>query len=114
MKVIEDLVDDRFGLKGLPFARLVLDEDSKIILLYQDFKGPSKPPRKIGNIYLSVGDIRIRSEQILFLTGNNRTAFNPLLSCEDPARGKPFENSQEAVEAIRGKLDLVLARPRLR
>lgn len=113
MKVIENLVDDRFGIRGVPMALLVIDRARNITIRYEQFQGPAKPPRKIGNIHATDGDVRIRSEQIMHLNGN-RIGFDPLLVFDNPSLGEDYENSQEAANAIITRLTRILSNPQRR
>ena len=110
MKAIEDLVYGRFGLKGIPMASMVIDRARNITLRYEEFQGPMKPPRKIGNIYITDGDVRIRSEQVAHMR-SSRIGFDPLLVFDDPSLGKLYENSQEAATAIRERLARIFSNP---
>ncbi|KKQ34048.1 MAG: hypothetical protein US51_C0054G0001 [Microgenomates group bacterium GW2011_GWA2_37_6] len=110
MKVIEDLVDARFRIRGMPMALLVIDKARNVTLKYEEFPGPARPPRKIGNIHATDGNVRIRSEQVMHLRGN-RIGFDPLLVFDDPSLGEDYENSQEAANAIVTRLTRILSNP---
>lgn len=110
MKVIEDLVDARFRIRGMPMALFVIDKARNVTLKYEEFPGPAKPPRKIGNIHATDGDVRIKSEQVAHLR-DNRIGFDPMLIFDDPSLGIEFENSQEAADAIRKRLTRIFSNP---
>lgn len=80
---------------------------------YEQFQGPAKPPRKIGNIHATDGDVRIRSEQVMHLRGN-RIGFDPLLVFDNSSLGEDYENSQEAANAIITRLTRILSNPQRR
>ncbi len=118
MIAIEDLVHARYGLRGVPGANIIIEEDvvrsipTIILAYYGDHQGPARHRKKVGNIYITDGYIKASSEQVPHLRGG-RIGFDPSLKYDNPSLGKPLENSVEAARAIHSRLAHVLSyRPR--
>lgn len=99
MEEIESYFDKRHGIRELDNGKLIFDAERNIILKYDRTRGPAKPRKKLGYLTLIAGKITVKSEQIGHMVGERGVRYDPYLSYDDPDLGRPYENSEEALEA---------------